>query len=215
MTRAPGKTRMVFFNATGIDLDKAHEEEIHKQDMDSSRIGLIAKKTSVLNPFDVKLDGLEKINQKALIQWLSVASQFGVKLANDPRSYTEAGYASKSCLSYTVSYKEQCLKYVYANNLNQSNGVSGAIARSMGAKAGMPDLGLDFNRIGPGVCVYSGLRIEMKRESQRNTNRGGLSEKQLEWRNYLIMQKFKYLVCYNWIEARNEICEYMEIYQNV
>lgn len=214
MTRAPGKTRMVFFNATGIDLDKAHEEEIHKQDMDSSRIGLIAKKTSVLNPFDVKLDGLEKINQKALIQWLSVASQFGVKLANDPRSYTEAGYASKSCLSYTVSYKEQCLKYVYANNLNQSNGVSGAIARSMGAKAGMPDLGLDYDKE-RALYGYSGLRIEMKRESQRHTKNGGLSEKQVEWRDYLIKQEFTYRVCYNWIEARNEICEYMEIYQNV
>lgn len=162
---------------------------------------------NVVNPFNVRPDALEKVNQKAFIQWCSVASQFGVALANDPKSYEIEGYAKASSVSYRISENEQLLKWVYANNLNQSNGIAGNIARQMGAKSGLPDLALDLvNHNG-----FSGLRMEMKRESERKKARGGLSSNQVEWQSFLIENNYKYAVCYSWQEARAVACEYLGI----
>lgn len=183
------------------------ESEYQKQQIRD----LESKAGKCLSPFDVKLDAKEAVHQKAFIQWCAVAAEFGVQVANDPRAYTEKGYAKASSLSYLVSEKEQDLQWVYSNNLNQANGQAGNIARSLGARAGMPDLGLDISICSSVYAPFCGLRIEMKRNGEQNKARGGLTEDQVKWQNHLIGQGYKYSVCYSWKEARAVICEYLRI----
>lgn len=192
-----------------------YEEVIAKQDEEIvKRANLKSERKNVLNPFHVIEGDSEKDNQKAFIQWCAMASLKGVEYANLPAAYERGfivGYAVTPSIVEMkffpeVTEKEKLLEFIYSNNLNQSNGIAGSIAKSMGAKAGMPDLGLDVKNAS---LRYSGLRIEMKRETQRNAKNGGLTEEQVKWRKHLVSQGFFYMICYSWKEARDVVCDYL------
>lgn len=205
-----GGARGEYFRSGGGGAATKVEAEYQKQVLKD----LESKAGKCLSPFDVKLDAKEAVHQKAFIQWCAVAAEFGVQVANDPRAYTEKGYAKASSLSYLVSEKEQLLFWVYSNNLNQSNGQAGNIARSMGAKAGLSDLGLDvkasFGWQGD-MDNYGGLRMEMKRNGEQKKPHGGLRTDQVLWQMHYIKQGYRYEICYSWKEARDCVCRYLGI----
>jgi hypothetical protein len=190
----------------GSSQSESHSESESESVLDAEFAEQDKPKSSSMNPFSVDLCGSEFVNQCAVIQWCSVVSRFGIDIGNDPRSYTEEGYARFSGLSYRVTPNEILLKWIYAIPLNQSNAVAGLKMRSQGAKKGYPDLGLDVSR-----GIYKGLRIEMKKESERSKKLGGLKPEQIEWQNFLIEQGYKHCVCYNWIECRNVLVDYLSI----
>lgn len=55
-----------------------------------------------------------------------------------------------------------------------------------------------------------GLYIEMKTEKRRKEKNGGLTEEQIEFINYAESAGYCCKVCYNWIEARDVILNYLE-----
>ena len=57
---------------------------------------------------------------------------------------------------------------------------------------------------------YCGCYIEMKRADRRNQKNGGLTDEQLEFRDYAIMIGYYCEVCYSWIEARDTLINYLE-----
>ena len=191
---------------TGSNLDPDYQLELEDQynQLEKERA---RQKMSAISPFSVEEGDLEKCHQRAYFQWCAIACLFGVSMANDPRSYTEEGFAmSSGCQS---SDREKLLKWVYAITLNQSGGIAGLKAREMGAKAGMSDTGLDVK--GPDYSGYSGFRMEFKRSSERNRLRGGLSQKQVEWKNHYTEQGYYFCVAFSWREAVFEVCKYLDI----
>lgn len=88
-----------------------------------------------------------------------------------------------------------------------------------GTRKGVPDIFL-ASPVWPAMFVgpldackfntYHGCFIEMKREKYRNHKNGGCSDEQLEWIADLRNAGYYVTVCYNWIEAKNILINYLE-----
>lgn len=71
--------------------------------------------------------------------------------------------------------------------------------KKTGTKAGVPDMFLPVAR---GGC--HGLYIELKRQKG-----GRVSPEQTQWMDKLKRQGYRCAVCYGWLQARNEIIDYL------
>jgi len=100
------------------------------------------------------------------------------------------------------------LKYYHAikNEERSGNIIAGARAKQSGIKAGVSDTFLPVKR-GP----YSGLYLEMKKPSRKpkKNGKGGVSDEQAEFGNFVQSQGFGFCVCYSWEEARDVLIRYL------
>lgn len=76
-----------------------------------------------------------------------------------------------------------------------------------GLRKGVPDVFLPVHN---SFTHYSGCFIEMKIEKYRNRKNGGCSDDQLDWIKYLTEAGYYCKVCYNWMEARDTLINYLE-----
>lgn len=82
-----------------------------------------------------------------------------------------------------------------------------------GLRKGVLDIFLPWPNmciIGTKLCGYHGLYIELKTEKRRNEKNGGLTDEQIEFIEYAESAGYYCKVCYNWIEARDVILNYLE-----
>lgn len=84
--------------------------------------------------------------------------------------------------------------------------IAGGRLKAEGQKNGVPDIMLAWS-----VAHWHGLFIEMKHERTRNNKFGGLSIEQCEWHERLRVAGYRVVVCYSWIEARDEILKYLGV----
>lgn len=89
-----------------------------------------------------------------------------------------------------------------------------------GCRAGIADLMLPFprwvnhlpsedNPTGRYLMYCAGLYIELKIKKRRNHKNGGCSEDQINFIKYANEVGYKAVMCYSWIEARDEILRYL------
>lgn len=83
-------------------------------------------------------------------------------------------------------------------NGEQRSAMTGAKLKAAGVKAGVPDIFLPVARNG-----FHGLWIELKIKG------GVVSEKQYEWLAKLSEQGYATRVCFGWLEAKQELLEYL------
>lgn len=79
---------------------------------------------------------------------------------------------------------------------------------AQGMRPGVADIFLPVKR-----GQYSGLYIEMKKPSikpKREGSKGGLSDDQIKFRNFVLSQGFGHFVAYSWIEATEIIVQYLQ-----
>lgn len=84
----------------------------------------------------------------------------------------------------------------------------GARLKAAGVRAGVADLCLPVTRGG-----YSGLYVEMKKLSEkpkREGSRGGVSDEQLAFGQFVRSQHYGWIVCYGWHEAAQVIIQYLD-----
>ncbi len=94
------------------------------------------------------------------------------------------------------------LKNLFAiPNGGQRSGVTGAMLKAEGVRAGVPDLCLAYP-----VAIYSGLFIELKRRDG-----GKVSPAQADWINRLNQNGYLAIVAYGAKEAVNEIIKYLDM----
>ena len=79
-------------------------------------------------------------------------------------------------------------------------------AKAEGLESGVPDLYVEEARGG-----WFGLRIEMKRTSQRRAINGGLSDDQLRVRAQLLRKGYRCVTCYSSEEAIEAISWYLSL----
>lgn len=90
--------------------------------------------------------------------------------------------------------------------------VRGANLKAEGVRAGVADVFLPVPRNG-----WHGLYIEMKKPSLKpvKTGRGGLSDEQLEFRDYARMSGYGWVVCYSWEHAVEVLKQYLGMWGDV
>lgn len=91
--------------------------------------------------------------------------------------------------------------------------IAGGRLKAEGQKNGVPDIMLAWPITGDNGphLFYAGLFIEMKRPGLQNYKDGGCSKEQLDWHKRLIEVGYRVVVCYSWIEARDEILKYLGV----
>jgi hypothetical protein len=169
----------------------------------------------------------ERAEQTALFMWANMARLFGPNIANDPHSYTVAGFAKtqfegKGGLGY-IRYSEPLheLKWLHAvHNQGHGDAIRGAQAKAEGVKAGVADIFLPVPRytgliasrlIGqPPYAVtetaeaFCGLYIELKKKDS-----GKPHAEQLEFQADMRLAGYKCEIIHGWELARDEILRYL------
>jgi len=90
----------------------------------------------------------------------------------------------------------------------QSRKIRGGQLKAEGVKQGVADIFLPYPSAG-----MHGLYIEMKKPSlrpKRKGGKGGLSDAQISFKNYVQSVDYGFLTCYSWDEAAKLIRQYIE-----
>lgn len=79
-------------------------------------------------------------------------------------------------------------------------------ARTVGVKAGVPDIFLPIRR-----GRFMGLWIELKRpvSIEKKVKAGKPSKEQLDWKDHLLSEGYGVYVAYGWVDARDIIVDYL------
>jgi len=89
----------------------------------------------------------------------------------------------------------------------QSRAIRGGQLKAQGVRTGVSDLSLPVRR-----GAWSGLYIEMKKPTEkpkREGSKGGVSDEQAEFGEFVKAQGFGFVVCYSWEEAAAIIEQYL------
>jgi hypothetical protein len=86
--------------------------------------------------------------------------------------------------------------------------IRGGRLKAQGMRSGVADIFLPVKR-----GQWSGLYIEQKKPSvkpKKETSKGGLSDDQIEFRNFVMSQGFGWAVSYHWEYSRDLLIRYLE-----
>ncbi len=97
------------------------------------------------------------------------------------------------------------LKWMHAiPNGGERNPIVAGRLKSEGVRSGVHDVFL------PVTCgVYAGLYIEMKKPGREREKNGGMSDDQVEFRDFATAHHYKCVLCYSWEQAAAEIKVYI------
>lgn len=180
----------------------------------------------------------EHAEQVALFMWCNMAGNFGLEAANDPKSYTEKGYALARW-PFRGPNAVKALQLLFAiHNQGHGDAKRGMDAKAEGVKAGVPDMMLPVARIttakfnedfppflggyihhdphynrphGQNVHAYHGLYIELKRLSSVGKAAGKTSEAQDKWRDDLLVNGYAWELAYGWEAAKDILLRYLGV----
>lgn len=125
------------------------------------------------------------------------------------RSNTEHGHqAALFCWCALSGIPE--LKWLFAiPNGFYATPAQKAKMKAEGLRSGVSDILLPMSSYPHDEDSYSGLFIEMKQEKYRGRHNGGLSDEQKAFAHFVTGQRYKFVVCYSWIEAKQAILSYL------
>lgn len=88
-----------------------------------------------------------------------------------------------------------------------SRAIAGARMKAQGVRVGVADIFLPVKR-----ANWSGLYIELKKPSERpkRGGKGGLSDDQIAFGEFVQQQGFGWVCCYSWEEARDVLVAYLQ-----
>lgn len=167
-----------------------------------------------MKPSQICKNDTESGHQMALIVYCQVAEKYGFEAAD---FFAENGcHNARHVALFAPDKSIPELKWLHAvpnggkrGDTKESASRQGNKLKMEGVKTGVADLSWPY--ASTGKLPYSGLYIEMKRPAERPSkiiSKGGLSNDQLEFRDFVVGQGFKWVVCYTWIEAVAEIKKY-------
>lgn len=164
-----------------------------------------------MNPRTIAKSGSEAAHQTALFAFLAVACQHGFAVAwewvagCEIRAAVES-YGSRPCTP---------LKWIYhvpnggaRADDKRGNAIRGGQLKAQGVRAGVSDIFWPY-RSGD----WSGLYIEMKKPTEapkREGSKGGVSDEQKEFGDFVKSQGFGFVVCYDWESAARIVQSYFE-----
>lgn len=158
-------------------------------------------------PQQLAKSNTEHAHQTALFAYMAVARQHGFEVAEN---WIKTGIIDKSNSKNLLA-----LQWLHAIPNGGSRGdtaktrkIRGAQLKAEGVRSGVPDIFLPWP-----VAQWHGLYIEMKKPSLRPKSskaKGGLSTEQIAFKEYALGLDYGFIVCYDWIEAKEAIRNYIE-----
>lgn len=179
-----------------------------------------------MTPEQLAKSGSEHANQVAFFAYCAIAQHHGFAKA-DLWASGELKFLGKCTEEYSSNFLNKPtpatkpipeLKWIHAiHNQGHGDAVRGAKAKAEGVKAGVADIFWPyqtrnvrfFNKF---AITFNGLYIEMKKPSEKpkkETSKGGLSAEQIEFKEFVLLNDYKWCVCYSWQEAVAALKEYL------
>ena len=162
--------------------------------MTNAKIGMVKKAGRAASKSIGRSEDGEQIE---LFRWVRICTTYGVKVADDPRTYSEKGFAAIHC-GHPVP--ELDLLFSITNGGERDIRVA-SLLKATGVKAGVSDMFLPVPRHG-----RAGLWIELKREDG-----GTESDKQKDWGKAMLANGFGYVMCHGWKEVREILIQYLSL----
>lgn len=166
-----------------------------------------------MTPDQLAKSGSEHAHQVALFAWVAVATIHGFGVAD--------AWAATGNTAFMGSMKIglPMLKWMHAIPNGGTRGddaktraIRGGALKAEGVRQGVGDTFLPYPVFTPQGEAYAGLYIEMKKPSlnpKSATAKGGLSDEQIEFSDYVTSVGYIYRVCYTWLEAANVVKWYI------
>lgn len=156
----------------------------------------------------------EHAHQVALFAFAAIARLHGFDIAwkyaetGDPNVLKQSPHKPK------VNEAWPCLKWFHAipnggirGDDEKSRMIRGGQLKAEGVRRGVADTFLPYPNGG-----YCGLYIEMKKPSQKPKSdkaKGGMSDEQIEFMDYVKANKYGFATCYHWREAAKILQSYL------
>lgn len=162
-----------------------------------------------MKPEAICRNNTESGHQQAFIVYCQVAEKYGFEEAD------------VFCVTGNVRKREHYhpvpeLKWIHAipnggkrGDTKETAARQGNKLKMEGVKTGVADLCWPY--ASTGKIPFAGLYVEMKRPAEKTNSliaKGGLKTEQLEFRDFVLSQGYKWAVCYSWIEAVAVIKKY-------
>jgi hypothetical protein len=164
-----------------------------------------------MSPEQLAKSGTEHGEQAALFCWCAMAERRGFAAADDAECYKSFDYAEAT---YGTQDGVTELRWYHAIPNGGSRGdtamsarIAGGKMKAEGVKSGVSDTFLPVRR-----GTWGGLYIEMKKPALRPKKpggKGGASDEQLAFGEFVQAQGFGFVICYSWRDAANVLKEYL------
>lgn len=176
-----------------------------------------------MTPDQLAKSGSEHAHQVALFAYCAVAAQHGFVIADTWAIHgNEAFKRSENRARYRMpeSNPIPCLRWLHAipnggtrGDDAKSRAVRGGMLKAEGVRTGVADVFLPMPVSHDGI-LFAGLYIEMKKPDLKpkpgSKSKGGLSDEQIDFAEYVKAVGYKWFVCYTWAEAATVIKNYLE-----
>ena len=167
-------------------------------------------------PNQLAKSNTEHGHQVALMAFAAIARIHGFEIAwqfnetGDPNLFKNSPYRVNENEAFP------CLKWFHAipnggirGDTEEARKIRGGQLKAEGVKRGVADTFLPFP-----VAGYCGLYIEMKKPSQApkegsKVQNKGMSDEQVEFKNYCLESGYGFKTCYNWVEAAQTLESYL------
>lgn len=174
----------------------------------------------MITPEQLAKSGSEAAHQTALFAWAAVACTHGFEVAND-RAKNGAKMGAHELKKGVPELK--WLHHIPNGGSRGDNAESRAIRggqlKAQGVRVGVADLFLpvpiyEQSEVDSQLMIvkWCGLYIEMKKPSEkpkREGSKGGVSDEQAEFGEFVKAKGYGWIVCYSWEEAAEVIEKYL------
>jgi hypothetical protein len=164
-----------------------------------------------MTPATLAKSNTEHAHQVALFAWAAIAEHQGFDVAN---MWAFGGLTLEAAKATGMVLPVPELHWFFAIPNGGSRGddektraIRGGALKAEGVRSGVSDTFLAVKR-----GEYSGLFIEMKKPSEKPvkaTSKGGVSDEQRSFGEFVKTQGFGFVVCYSWIEAVENLTAYL------
>lgn len=167
-----------------------------------------------MTPQQLSKSGSEHGHQTAVFAYCAVARHRGWDVADEWARTGEMPKVEKGEI-FGKGDKVPALEWLHAiHNQGHGDKVRGGMAKAEGVRKGVADMFLPWpkhdNR---GLILYAGLYIEMKKPTERpkrEGSKGGLSDEQIMFGEYVKRVGYGFAVCYSWEHAITTLRSYIE-----
>lgn len=154
----------------------------------------------------------EHEHQVAFFAYCAIAKRYGWQIADKWAKIGAAGLSAPEHEYVPVP----ALEWIHAipnggarGDSEKSRRIRGGALKAEGVRDGVSDIFLPYPNAG-----WHGLYIEMKRPGvkpkSKKAKKGGMSNRQLAFKEYVVKLNYGFMCCYSWREAANIVKEYIE-----
>lgn len=160
-----------------------------------------------MTPAQIAKSDTEHAHQAAVFAWCAIAKLHGFNVANQ---WAENGQLIREY--YPKPIPELHWYHAIPNGGTRGDdaktrAIRGGALKAEGVRAGVSDTFLPVRR-----GEFNGLYIEMKKPSEKPvkaTSKGGVSDEQRSFGEFVVSQGFGFVVCYSWKEAVENLIAYL------